>query len=168
MVSRSQHLWSDIVIHGDFINAFHIPSFAKLRIASTLPDSLYPSYHIVSQNNPTQGCTATHTSMKDIVLTITSMQRAATAPNESDSWRASRRRDTLGRQHCSLSIYIIPPCGSPSPPLFSGSSLISVSILIIAIQASTALFNCRTLLMLGSMTPIFTISTTFPRLRSSP
>ncbi len=44
------------------------------------------------------------------------------------------------------------PCPS-SPPLCSGSSLIRVSILMTAIQASTALFNCFTLLMLGSKTP---------------
>lgn len=44
------------------------------------------------------------------------------------------------------------PCPS-SPPLCSGSSLINVSILITAIHASTALFSCLTLLILGSSTP---------------
>ena len=65
--------------------------------------------------------------------------------------------------------YIIPPCGSPSPPpLCSGSNCISVSILMMAMQASTALLSCRTLLMLGSSTPTLTISLTLPSVRSSP
>jgi hypothetical protein len=56
----------------------------------------------------------------------------------------------------------------PSPPLCSGSNLISVSILMMAIHASTALFSCFTLLILGSNTPILTTSAVLPLSRSSP
>lgn len=65
--------------------------------------------------------------------------------------------------------YICPcPSSSPPPPRCSGSNLINVSIRIIATHASTALFNCLTLLILGSSTPALTQSCTFPLLRSSP
>jgi len=57
---------------------------------------------------------------------------------------------------------------SPPPPLCSGSSLMIVSIRMIATQASTALFNCFTLLTLGSSTPILSMSMTLPCVRSSP
>lgn len=59
-------------------------------------------------------------------------------------------------------------CPCPSSSLCSGSSLIKVSILIIEIQASTADFNCRILLMLGSKTPALISSTTLPFNRSNP
>lgn len=68
--------------------------------------------------------------------------------------------------HRSTRIQCIFSC--PSPPLCSGSNLISVSILMIAMHASTALFNCFTLLMLGSNTPILTMSAVLPLDRSSP
>lgn len=56
-----------------------------------------------------------------------------------------------------LSLPLQWPCPSSSPPpLCSGSSLISVSMRMTAMHASTALFSCRTLLMLGSSTPALT------------
>jgi len=59
-------------------------------------------------------------------------------------------------------------CPCPSSCGSGGSSLMSVSILMIAMQASTALLSCLTLLMLGSKTPIFTTSTTLPLIKSRP
>lgn len=59
-------------------------------------------------------------------------------------------------------------CPWPSSCGSGGSSLINVSILIMAIQASTALLSCLTLLMLGSSTPILTTSVTFPLIKSKP
>lgn len=59
-------------------------------------------------------------------------------------------------------------CPCPSSSLCSGSSLIKVSILIIEIQASTADFNCRILLILGSKTPALISSTTLPFNKSNP
>jgi hypothetical protein len=59
-------------------------------------------------------------------------------------------------------------CMSSSSPLLSGSSLIRVSIRMMAIHASTALFNCFTLLMFGSKTPALISSTTLPLIKSRP
>ena len=79
------------------------------------------------------------------------------------------REQSRFRFNCRLPFYLATcQCPCPSSSLFSGSSLIMVSILIIATQASTALLSCLILLMLGSNTPIFTLSTTRPLLKSSP